>query len=222
MKWEKVFAPSYSLLKIRLDPGESVKAEPGAMVLMKGDIDIKTGIEGGLLKGLGRKLLGGESLFMNTFIAKGPAEVWFAPPFPGDIGYIELKGSEIHIQDVAYLAHHGDVTIGVKFRGFKGLLAEGEVFWLKAEGVGGVWVSAYGGLDVIDLAPGEKVTLDNFHTVAIEGTVKWKVRLIKGGLKTKLFGGEGLVIEAEGPGKIFVQSRVLPPFARLLAKYVKK
>ncbi len=204
MKWEKVFAPAYSLLKIKLEPGESVKAEPGAMVLMKGDIDIKTGIEEGLLKGLGRKLLGGESLFMNTYIAKGPAEVWFASPFPGDIGYIELKGGEIHIQDVAYLAHHGDITIGIKFRGFKGLLAEGEVFWLKAEGTGGVWVSAYGGLEVIELAPGEKVTLDNFHTVAIEGTVNWKVRLIKGGLKTKLFGGEGLVIEAEGPGKIFL------------------
>ena len=222
VQWEKEFAPSYTILKVKLSPGDSVVAEPGAMVLMRGDIEIKTGISGGLLKGLGRKLLGGESLFMNTYIAKGDSELWLAPGLPGDIEYIPLNDEEYHVQDMSYLAHHGNVEVGVKFKGFKGLLAGGSgVFWLKIKGTGGVWVGGFGGINIIDLKPGEKITIDNFHVMAIESTVNWKIRMIKGGLKTKLFGGEGLVIEAEGPGKIYTQSRVLGTLARLMMKFMK-
>jgi len=222
MKWKIDFSPSYSLLKVKLNPQEKIVAEPGAMVATLGDIKVETKMHGGIMKGLLRKALGGEGLFMNTYIAGSRGgEIWLAPALPGDITYIELKNSEIHVQDMAYLAHHGDVDISVKFRGFKGLLAEGEVFWLKLKGTGGVWVSAYGGLDVIELDPGERVVVDNFHAVAIDASVDWSIKKF-GGWKTFFLGGEGIVIEAKGPGRVFVQTRILPPFARLLTKYLPK
>ncbi|RLF98416.1 hypothetical protein DRN58_07005, partial [Thermococci archaeon] len=41
-------------------------------------------IKGGLFSGLKRKVLGGESLFMNTFrCTEGKGEVAFAPGYPG-------------------------------------------------------------------------------------------------------------------------------------------
>ena len=222
MEWRVDHAPAYSVLKVKLNPNEKIVTEPGAMVTTIGDIKVQTKMEGGVFKALKRKFLGGESAFMNTYIA-GPngGEVWLAPSVPGDIKYIELKNQSISVQDMAYLAHHGDVTVDVAFRGFRGVLAEGEVFWLKISGTGGVWICGYGGIDEITLAPGQKVVIDNFHSIAIEETVKWSIKKF-GGWKTFLLGGEGLVIEAQGPGKIYVQSRVLPELARLLTKFLPK
>ncbi len=216
------FKPSYSILKVYLEPGESVTAEPGAMVLYRGNIDVKTHTGGGLLKGLTRALLGGESVFLNTFTARGGrGEVWFAPSLPGDIAYYELKGEELIVQDTSYLAHHGDVDVGVAWRGFRGLLAEGELFWLKVKGYGGVWLSSYGGISRVDLGPGESMILDNFHFVAMTSGMNWRVRKF-GGIKSFLFGGEGIVIEVTGPGTVYVQSRSLPPFVEFIRKFIKR
>jgi len=208
------------LLKVELEPGENVTAEPGAMVYMKGDIEIKTS-SGGILKGIMRSMLGGESFWLNTYRARSQAEIWFAPSLPGDIEALEINGKGLIIQDTSYLAHHGDISIGTAWRGFRGLLAEGELFWLKAEGHGLVWVTSYGGLEKLELKPGERVIVDNFHFVAMDDGMKWKVRKF-GGLKSFLFGGEGLVIEVEGPGRLVLQTRSLPPFIGLISKYIRK
>ena len=67
MDWRVDYRPSYSLLKVVLEPGEEVTSEAGAMVLYKGDIEIKTHT-GGLMKGILRALAGTESLFLNTIL----------------------------------------------------------------------------------------------------------------------------------------------------------
>jgi len=219
MKWKVDFKPAYSILKVNLNPGESVTSEAGAFVTGFGDFEIKTETKG-VLRALARAIAAGESVFLNTYIAKGPAELWFAPSLPGDIEYIEVTG-DLLIQDMSYLASHGDVNLSVAWRGFKGLLAEGELVWLKASGYGGVWVNSYGGMDIVELKPGEKMIVDNFHFVAMDGTVKYRIRKF-GGWKTFLFGGEGVVVEVEGPGKIILQSRSLPPFAQLLRKLIRR
>ncbi len=201
--------PSYSVLKVKLEKGEEVSAEPGAMVLMKGNIEIKTGMQGGFLKSLMRAALGGESIFINKFIAKGEGEIWFAPSVPGDIHYIKMENTAYVMQDTAYLAHHGEIDIGVAFRGFRGFLTEGELIWLNLKGNGGVWISSFGGIEEIELKKGEKITVDNFHFVAMNADAKYKIKKF-GGLKSAILGGEGLVAEIEGPAKILLQTRHLP------------
>jgi len=218
VEYEIIQKPAYSLLKVSLRSGESVTAEAGAMVLFKGDLDIKTST-GGLTKALLRKLFGGETFFLNTYTAKEYAEIWFAPGVPGDISYIPLRGQSIIVQDSSYLAHHGDVDISVTWRGLRGLLAEGELIWLKLSGYGGVWVNSYGGMVEVDLSPGEKITIDNFHFVAMDGSVNWRIRKF-GGWKSFFFGGEGFVVELEGPGKVLLQTRILMAFARALRRYL--
>ncbi len=221
MKWCVECKPAYSLLKVRLEPSESVTAEAGAMVLIRGDVEIKTHTGGGFLRGLLRALAAGETVFLNTYVARSPSELWFAPSVPGDIEFIELNGDEWIIQDTSYLAHYGNVELGVAWRGLRGVLAEGELVWLKVGGYGGVWVNAYGGLQKVEVAPGEQIIIDNFHFVAMPANVAWSIRKF-GGWKSTLFGGEGIVVEVRGPATVYLQTRILPPFAKLISKYAKR
>ncbi|RLE57464.1 MAG: TIGR00266 family protein [Thermoprotei archaeon] len=221
MEWCVECKPAYSLLKVYLEPSECVTAEAGAMVLIRGDVEIKTHTGGGFLRGLLRAFAADETVFLNTYVAKSPSELWFAPGVPGDIEFIELNGDEWVIQDTSYLAHYGDVELGIAWRGLRGFLAEGELMWLKVSGYGGVWVNAYGGLQKVEVAPGERIIIDNFHFVAMPANVDWCIRKF-GGWKSTLFGGEGIVVEVRGPATVYLQTRILPPFAKLISKYAKR
>ncbi len=83
-------------------------------MLHKGDVEVTTGTGGsGIVGAMAGGLFGGESIFLNTFKAKGGgAEIWVAPSTPGDIAAVELDG-HIYIQDTSYLAHARDIKLGV-------------------------------------------------------------------------------------------------------------
>lgn len=220
MKWDVKASPAYSILKVDLNPGESITAEGGAFVAGSGDYEIKTHTGGGIMKAFARAVAGGESMFLNTFIAKNQSTIWFAPSLPGDIKHLSING-ELIVQDMSYLASHGDVDISVAWKGFRGLLAEGELIWLKLNGNGGSWINSYGAIEEIILKPGEKFVLDNFHFVAMDSTIKYKIKKF-GSWKSFILGGEGIVAELEGPGRLLIQTRSLPPLAHLLAKLIRK
>ncbi len=221
MRYEIQHGPAYALLKVYLEEGESVVAEPGAMVLMR-NVDMKTTMPGGFFKSIMRAALGGESLFVNTFVGKsGGGEVWLAPNVPGDTAYVPLNGEKILIQDNSYLAHHGDVNVGVEFRGLGGFLSEGDFVWLKAEGEGGVWINSFGAMETVELKEGETVTVDNFHLVAMDSGVRYKMRKV-GGLKSVLFGGEGIVVELSGPGRVVIQTRTVDGLAQTVIPFLPK
>ena len=59
MDIEIIHRPSYSLAIAKLAPNERIRAEAGAMVSMSSDVNIETKAEGGILKSLGRAMLGG-------------------------------------------------------------------------------------------------------------------------------------------------------------------
>lgn len=216
MRYEITSRPSYSLLKIILSPGEGVTAEAGSMVFMSPDLEVRTQAYGGALRSLKRAFLGGESLFLNTFVAKREGEIWLAPELPGDIAAVELDGrSDLIVQDASYLAHSGDIDIDVVFTGVKGLLAEGQLFWLKLSGRGVVWLGSYGAMEMRELKVDERATIDNFHLVAMDSSVNWNVRLFSG-LKSTVLGGEGIVVDLSGPGRVYMQTRN----PRALVEYV--
>ena len=76
--------PSFSILEVTLQPGETVVAEAGAMAWMEGPLRTETSTRGGVLGGLKRKMLTGESFFQNTYTAEGgEATVSLAPSSAG-------------------------------------------------------------------------------------------------------------------------------------------
>jgi len=218
---EILYGPSYSLARVRLEAGEEINAEAGAMVSMSSGIEMQTSAKGGLLSGLKRSLLGGESFFINTFTATAAGEVTFAPPLPGDIRHIEVSGGALMVQSTSFLASSPGLTVDTKWAGAKGFFAKEGLFLLKVSGRGHLFVSSYGAIHEVPLAAGESYTLDNGHMVAFDESVSYNVRRV-GGMKSTLFSGEGLVCTFTGPGRVLLQTRSEDAFLSWLIPHLPK
>ncbi|TMK85104.1 MAG: TIGR00266 family protein [Actinobacteria bacterium] len=216
MKTEIFYAPSYSLAVVSLASGEMIQAESGAMVSMSEGLDMQTSSKGGMLKGLKRAALGGESMFINTFTAQRDAEITMAPPFPGDIRQMRLENETMYVQSGSYMASTGDLDIDTKWGGAKTFFSGESLFLLKVTGTGDLLVSSYGAIHEIALAEGQKMILDTGHMVAFGEHVGYEVHKV-GGWKQTILSGEGLVVHLTGPGRAFLQTRSAHALAGWLA-----
>jgi uncharacterized protein (TIGR00266 family) len=221
VRHEVLYRPSYSMLVVQLDAGESVVAEAGAMVSMSGGVEVQTTTRGGLFAGLRRAVLGGESFFVNTFTAAAPGEVTFAPPVSGDVIHVPVGGQPILAQSTAFLASAASVQVDSTWGGARSFFAGEGFFLLRLTGQGDAFLSSYGAIHEKALGPGERYVVDTGHIVAFDGSVGYEVRRI-GGLKTTLFGGEGLVAEFAGPGRVWLQSRSPGAFLDWLIPHLPK
>lgn len=199
----------FGVVQVMFDqPGESVITEAGAMVGRDSALQMQTNMQGGLGAALKRKMLGGESIFQNTFTATAPGQtLWFAPAAEGTVQMIELQpGMEIFLQSGAYLASTPGVQLDTKWQGAKGFFAGG-LFLLRATGQGILWFNTYGGCHTVDVGqqyPGYIV--DNTHMVAFTSGLQYQVQKV-GGMKSLFLSGEGLVCNFQGRGRIWVQTR---------------
>ena len=145
--------PTSASVQVVFDqPGEQLITESGAMVARDSGVEMKTSLQGGIGGALKRKLLGGESLFQNTFTATAPGQtLWFAPAPEGAIECITIQpGMELFLQSGAYLASTPGVTLDTKWQGAKGFFSGG-LFLLRAYGQGYLWFNCYGGLHAVDI-----------------------------------------------------------------------
>ena len=226
----EILGDDMQFVKIELDPGEGVVGEAGAMMYLEDGITLNTifgdgsqqqsGFMGALL-GAGKRLLTGESLFMTVFQNQGPgkSKAAFAAPYPGKIVPLHLKelGGSLLAQKDSFLCAAKGVSLGIAFtRRFGAGLFGGEGFILqKLEGDGWCFVHAGGTLEEKTLAPGETLRVDTGCIVAMQPTVDYDIQLA-GGVKTMLFGGEGLFLATlRGPGRVWLQSL---PFSRLASR----
>lgn len=229
----KVFGAEMQFVEVELDPGESALAEAGAMMYKDQSVQMETvfgdgsSSGGGLmdkLLGAGKRLLTGESLFMTVFThtGQGKAHVAFGAPYPGNIIPVHLSkvGGTLICQKDSFLCAAKGVSIGIHFQRkiLTGLFG-GEGFILqKLEGDGLVFMHAGGTVSDRTLAPGEVLHVDTGCIVAMEAGVAFDLQRA-GGIKTALFGGEGLFFAAlTGPGKVWLQSL---PFSRLAGRMLQ-
>ena len=199
-------SPSFAMGTIRLDAGESVKVEAGAMAAMSSGVEIATAAQGGLLKGLKRSMLGGESFFINTFTATTGGEISVAPKLPGDIIHLPLSGGAMLVQSGSWIASEPGVDIDTKWGGAKTFFSGEGLFMLHCSGAGDMLVSSYGAIVERQLQPGEVYTVDTGHIVAFDEGVTYAVRKV-GNWKSTILGGEGLVTDFTGPGRLLLQTR---------------
>lgn len=223
MKVEILYRPSYSLAKIILSGNEGVQAETGAMVGMSAGVQIETKMRGGLLKSLARSMLGGESFFINVFRAPDSGgELLLAPTMPGDVFAMTLSGGQEYlVQSGSFLAASEGIETDTKWTGAKTFFAGEGLIMLRCVGAGDLVLSSYGAIHEIDLAPGQTFTVDTTHLVAFPSNVGFRVRMI-GGMKSTLLGGEGIVVDLTGPGKILLQTRSLGAFLAWLIPQLPK
>jgi uncharacterized protein (TIGR00266 family) len=207
MRHELKYGPDFGCVSITFEEaGETIRAESGAMVARDSGVAMTTSLQGSLGAALKRKLLGGESLFQNTFRASGPRErLLLAPAVEGEVAARELApGEELFLQSGAYIASTETVTLDTKWQGVRGFFAGG-LFLLRAVGPGTIWFGTYGALHTLALH-GDSYVVDNTHLVGFDGGVRYTVEKV-GGLKSLFFSGEGLVCRMEGTGRVYVQTR---------------
>ena len=226
----EILGDDMQFVKIELDPAEAVVGEAGAMMYIEDGIQMQTvfgdgsqqqsGFMGALL-GAGKRLLTGESLFMTVFHNQGQVKrkAAFAAPYPGKIVALHLKdlGGQLLAQKDSFLCAAKGVALGIAFtRRFGAGLFGGEGFILqKLEGDGWCFLNAGGTLEERTLAAGESLRVDTGCIVAMQPTIDYDIQMA-GGVKTVLFGGEGLFFAVlRGPGKVWLQSL---PFSRLASR----
>ena len=200
-----------------------VFSEAGKMVYMRGNVTMETRMSSSKDKGFlgklldaGKRLLAGESLFLTYF--EGNGEVGFAGDFPGRILPVGLEGEAILAQKDAFLAAIGDVEISIALqKRIGGTLFGGEGFIVeKISGRGVVFLHAGGDLISFELAPGETIRVDTGCSVAWDESVTYDVQFV-GGIKTSIFGGEGLFLNTlTGPGTVVIQTMPLSKLRRQL------
>lgn len=179
------------------------------MMAMAADTSLDAKMEGGLMKGLKRSMLGGESLFITRATA-GPGGGWIdlAPSLPGDVTVVDISpGVPLLIQKGSFLCSEDGVDIDTKWGGMKNLAGGEGAFLLHATGQGKVVVACYGALDRFTLAPGQQVIVDTNHMVAFSETVQMELKRASDSLMKSAKSGEGYVFRFTGPGELMMQSR---------------
>ena len=201
--------PSFAVARVALGPGERLKAESGAMMATSAGVGVQSSTQGGVLKGLKRSFLGGESLFITTFTAPN-AGGWVdvAHHLAGDILRLDVTPeAPVSVTKGCWLASGETVELDTKWGGFKNLFGGEGGFLVHASGQGALLLACYGALDTIELAAGESVTIDTGHVVAFSSNVTSAIRKVTTGVIQTLKSGEGLVFDFTGPGWVMTQTR---------------
>lgn len=198
--------PAFAFGEITLPPGGAVRVEAGAMAMTRGDVSMSTSTQGGFMKGL-RRSLGGESFFVNDFTSTRGGVVAVAAPLPGDMTHVTMSGSgSLLVQSGSWIASDTSVDVDAKWGGGKTFFSGEGLILLRCSGQGDLLISSYGAIRGTTLASGETMTLDTGHVVAFDDTVQYKVRKA-GSWKSTILGGEGLVTDFTGPGRVWLQTR---------------
>ncbi|MDK9790649.1 TIGR00266 family protein [Vibrio sp. D431a] len=223
----QIHGESIQVVEVELDPNETVVAEAQTMNYMEDGIKFETRMGDGSpaseslfgkVKGIAKRTFTNESLFMTHFTNSGDskAKIAFASPFTGKIIPLDLSehDNEIICQKSSFLCAakgtsisvHLTKKIGVGFFGGEGFIMQ------KLSGDGMAFIHAGGHIQKVELDGTKKLRVDTGCLVATTKDIDVNITR-SGGLKTMIFGGEGLFLtELSGKGTVWIQSL---PFSRL-------
>ena len=213
--------PAFSALRLELDEGCCVLAQPGSMLAMTPgfDVDVRAGLHmSGVGSGVGaftggvRSLFGGESFFTVVYSAKRPGQhLVLAPDHMGEILAVDVAGDDgMMVARGAFLACTPGLGFVLHNAGLQGMLATRGLFFLRTEGSGRLFINGHGGIVEEVLGAGERFVVDNRHVVAFSVGMVFESVVLAASLKDSLLSGEGFVVRFTGPGRVLYQTRARP------------
>ena len=222
----EIIGNSMQVVEVHLDPEETVIAEAGALTYMQQGINFESkmgdgsdpdqGLFGSLFSA-GKRMIMGESIFTTHFTNKSSVKrsVAFGAPYPGTIMPLDLAelGGQVTCQKDAFLCAARGTSIDITFSKRLGSgLFGGEGFILeKLTGDGLAFIQA-GGTLIEKKLDGDKLLVDTGCIVGFTDGIDYDIERA-GGLKSMLFGGEGLFLATlQGQGTVWMQSL---PFSRM-------
>nr|WP_206745648.1 TIGR00266 family protein [Jatrophihabitans sp. GAS493] len=215
--------PSFTVARCLLAPGEPLRVEGGAMIAHSSGVTLEAKSQGGMVAGLKRSMLGGGSYYVTTYTAP-PQGGWVdvAGVLPGDTISIDVTPDQpFFLRRGSWIANSHGVEIDTQWGGMQNLFGGEGGFGYRAAGQGQALVSVYGAVDIIDLEPGETVTIDTGHVVAYHLSINFQMRRASQGRSIQsLKSGEGWVFDFTGPGRVLLQSRNPDAFAAWVSAVV--
>lgn len=198
--------PDYGFVTVQVPANETIRVEASSMAYMSSNMTMKTRLGGGL-----SRFITGESIFINEFTATGaPGEIGIAPAMPGSVQHLALENQTVYLEKSAYLAATPGIQVESKWQGMvKGLFSGESLFLIKCSGSGDLWFNTYGAIIPIDVK--DEYVVDTGYIAGFTDGLDYKVSKL-GGMKSIFFSGEGLVCRFSGQGRVWVQTRQLPPF----------
>ena len=205
------------LLEVQLNRGENIFAESGTMVSMDTTLELSGEAAGGVMQALQRRVLQGESFFLQNIVAtSGDGQVLLAPNFPGDIRVLEVGKLQYRLSDGAFLARTPGVELKSKMQGVGQGFFGGTGGFVVAEssGSGTLAISGPGYIHNLEVKQGHDVIVDNGHVLAWDASLRYELSMTTNKSQSvfkKLLNsqtsGEGVVLRFTGEGKIFICSR---------------
>jgi uncharacterized protein (TIGR00266 family) len=222
MKYE-VIGGSFPAVNVKLETGESVITQSGAMAWEEPTITMETNAEGGLLKSIGRSFSGTSLMFVTHTATQDDSDITFSASFPGTIMEFQIDADhEYFAQKSAFLVADPTVKIdaSVNKNFWAGLFSGEGLILQKYSGEGTMLAEIDGSVVELDLAEGEKIKVETGHVAVFESTVAFDVEQVSG-FKNILFGGQGLFLTTlTGPGKVYLQTLTARDMAHKLSPYI--
>lgn len=223
MHVELVNQPGNTAAKVSLRPGEVCTAESGAMLAMSSNMQITTTThkkQGGSLLKAAKRLIGGESLFLNHFEPQSTSgEVWLGTDLAGDMLVLPLDNDNLIVQGGSFLACDEGIEVDLGWQGFKSILSGESIFWLKLKGKGTAVLSSFGAIYPIEV-DGDYI-VDTGHIVAFSETLQFSITKAGKSWLQSILGGEGMVCKFSGRGTVWCQSHNESSFGSLLGPNLK-
>ena len=214
--------PGSASAKVQIAAGESFTAEAGAMIAMSPGVDIKTTThkrgKGGLLKAA-KRMLSGESFFLNHYTAPRGGEVYLSSSLAGDMMTYELTGEPLVVQAGSYVASEESVDMDMGWQGFKSLFSGESMFWLKLTGHGKVVLNSFGAIYSVPVE--DELIVDTGHIVAFDENLRFAISKAGASWMSSILGGEGLVCKFSGRGTVWCQSHNSNSFGATLGPMLR-
>ena len=192
-------------LRITMPSGSSkVRVEPGALYYMNGDLQIKASTGGGVGKAMMRKMMSGESFFVNEIHGKG--EIYLEPTF-GHFILVILDDDDLIVDKSMFYAGLGDLSIGSYLNKVSSGLLGGEGFFqTKISGSGIVALFSpvpQKELHVFQLKE-SKLSVDGNFALMRMGKINFRTEKSSKSWIATSVSGEGLLQTFEGTGIVWV------------------
>jgi uncharacterized protein (AIM24 family) len=202
------------MVEARVQPGQRLFSQRGAMIAYKGDVRFTPnmqGGQGGLMSMIGRRVANEATPLMTV---EGQGTVMFGHG-GHHVEVIELDGDTLCVEADRLLAFDGTLEQGTLFLGSDGGvmgMVRGQVtgqglFTTTLKGKGAVAVMAHGGIIQLPVTPDRPVQVDPQAYVAHHGDVRNKLSTALGWRDMVGRGsGEAFQLELSGNGAVFVQA----------------
>ncbi|MER7843906.1 AIM24 family protein [Kitasatospora sp. NPDC096077] len=202
------------LVEARVEPGQRLFSQRGAMIGYTGEVRFTpsiTGGQGGVMSMIGRRVANEDTPLMTV---EGQGRVMFGHG-GHHVHVIDLTGDTLFVEADRLLAFEGTLRQSTVFLGSQGGvmgMVRGQVsgqglFTTRLEGHGSVAVLAHGGVFELPIVPGQPVHVDPQAYVAHRGEVRNKLSTAIGWREMIGRGsGEAFQLELSGQGTAYVQA----------------